>query len=129
VPYRDSKLTRMLQESLGGRCKTLIIATLSPSVMAVEESFSTLKYAQDAQGIQNKPVAQSFYHVLAPHEAMGSGAQSARGAGDGGPAGARTEDWAAMAPRAVERVPFTPWLRTPPHRLAWVAPMGPSRSC
>ena len=43
IPYRDSKLTRLLQESLGGRCKTLIIATLSPSVMAVEESFSTLK--------------------------------------------------------------------------------------
>jgi|EP00966_Prymnesium_polylepis_P089085 hypothetical protein len=32
IPYRDSKLTRLLQESLGGRCKTCIIATLSPSV-------------------------------------------------------------------------------------------------
>ena len=37
VPYRDSKLTRVLQESLGGRCKTVIIATLSPSDSAIEE--------------------------------------------------------------------------------------------
>ncbi|EOD33765.1 hypothetical protein EMIHUDRAFT_43489, partial [Emiliania huxleyi CCMP1516] len=42
IPYRDSKLTRLLQESLGGRCKTVVIATLSPSQLAVEESASTL---------------------------------------------------------------------------------------
>jgi kinesin family protein 11 len=38
IPYRDSKLTRLLQESLGGKAKTCIIATLSPSVNAVEET-------------------------------------------------------------------------------------------
>ena len=44
IPYRDSKLTRLLQESLGGRAKTCIIATLSPSQLAIEETLSTLDY-------------------------------------------------------------------------------------
>lgn len=60
IPYRDSKLTRILQESLGGRCKTVIIATLSPSITAIEESMSTLNYAQSATGIINKPISTSF---------------------------------------------------------------------
>lgn len=60
ISYRDSKLTRILQESLGGRCKTLIVATLSPSVTAIEESISTLSYAQCANGITNKPIATSY---------------------------------------------------------------------
>ena len=55
VPYRDSKLTRLLQESLGGRAKTCIIATLSPSVLCVEETLSTLDYAHRAKNIKNKP--------------------------------------------------------------------------
>eukprot|EP01050_Picozoa_sp_SAG11_P005995 SAG11_NODE_448_length_9392_cov_17.782978_3_plen_247_part_00 len=55
IPYRDSKLTRLLQESLGGCCKTCIIATVSPSVLCVDESMQTLKYAQQAHGIENKP--------------------------------------------------------------------------
>ncbi|OEU06917.1 kinesin-domain-containing protein, partial [Fragilariopsis cylindrus CCMP1102] len=55
IPYRDSKLTRILQESLGGRCKTCLIATISPSITAIEESMSTLNYAQAANGIINKP--------------------------------------------------------------------------
>ncbi|CAJ1934033.1 unnamed protein product [Cylindrotheca closterium] len=60
IPYRDSKLTRILQESLGGRCKTCLIATISPSVTAIEESMSTLNYAHAANGIVNKPVTTSF---------------------------------------------------------------------
>jgi hypothetical protein len=60
IPYRDSKLTRILQESLGGRCKTIVVATLSPSVTAIEESMSTLNYAQSANGIVNKPVSNSL---------------------------------------------------------------------
>jgi kinesin family member 11 len=55
VPYRDSKLTRLLQESLGGKAKTCIIATLSPSQSAVEESMSTLDYAYRARNIKNQP--------------------------------------------------------------------------
>lgn len=42
VPYRESKLTRLLQEALGGKSKTCIIATCSPSELAVEETVSTL---------------------------------------------------------------------------------------
>ncbi|EKX52236.1 hypothetical protein GUITHDRAFT_65383, partial [Guillardia theta CCMP2712] len=63
IPYRDSKLTRLLQESLGGKCKTVIIATISPSVLAVDETLSTLNYAQAAHGIQNKPVATSYLKI------------------------------------------------------------------
>ena len=54
IPYRDSKLTRLLKEALGGRSKTCIIATLSPSVLCVDETLSTLNYAQRANGIKNK---------------------------------------------------------------------------
>ena len=56
IPYRDSKLTRMLQEALGGNCRTCIVATLSPSVLCVDETDSTLGYAQRASGITNKGV-------------------------------------------------------------------------
>ena len=55
IPYRDSKLTRLLQESLGGRAKTTIIATISPSSEANDETLSTLSYASRAKNIQNKP--------------------------------------------------------------------------
>ncbi|KAG1688313.1 hypothetical protein DVH05_003746 [Phytophthora capsici] len=55
VPYRDSKLTRLLQESLGGRAKTTIIATLAPCADSLDETLSTLEYAFRAKSIKNKP--------------------------------------------------------------------------
>ncbi|XP_023953998.2 kinesin-like protein Klp61F [Bicyclus anynana] len=55
IPYRESKLTRILQESLGGRTKTSIIATVSPGHKDLEETMSTLEYANRAKNIQNKP--------------------------------------------------------------------------
>uniref|UniRef100_A0A3P8WB94 Kinesin family member 11 n=1 Tax=Cynoglossus semilaevis TaxID=244447 RepID=A0A3P8WB94_CYNSE len=55
VPYRESKLTRILQDSLGGRTRTSIIATVSPSSSNVEETLSTLEYASRAKNIMNKP--------------------------------------------------------------------------
>ncbi|KAJ8768800.1 hypothetical protein K2173_023704 [Erythroxylum novogranatense] len=55
VPYRDSKLTRLLRDSLGGKTKTCIIATISPSVHSLEETLSTLDYAHRAKNIKNKP--------------------------------------------------------------------------
>lgn len=55
IPYRESKLTRLLQESLGGRTKTSIIATISPGHKDIEETLSTLEYAHRAKNIQNKP--------------------------------------------------------------------------
>ncbi|THG17851.1 hypothetical protein TEA_027576 [Camellia sinensis var. sinensis] len=56
VPYRDSKLTRLLQDSLGGNSKTVMIACISPADINVEETLNTLKYANRARNIQNKPV-------------------------------------------------------------------------
>lgn len=55
VPYRDSRLTRLLQDSLGGRTKTCIIATVSPTKSNIEETLSTLDYASRAKSIRNKP--------------------------------------------------------------------------
>ncbi|CAO1306365.1 unnamed protein product [Diamesa tonsa] len=55
IPYRESKLTRLLQESLGGRTKTSIVATISPGHKDIEETLSTLDYAHRAKHIQNKP--------------------------------------------------------------------------
>ena len=56
IPYRDSKLTRLLQDSLGGNCKTTMIATISPSEDAFSESLSTLYFAQRAKKIKNRPI-------------------------------------------------------------------------
>lgn len=55
VPFRDSKLTRLLRDSLGGKTKTCIIATIAPSVPCLEETLSTLDYAYRAKNIKNKP--------------------------------------------------------------------------
>ncbi|KAL6905795.1 hypothetical protein ACP4OV_003396 [Aristida adscensionis] len=55
IPYRDSKLTRLLRDSLGGKTKTCIIATIAPSVHCLEETLSTLDYAHRAKNIKNKP--------------------------------------------------------------------------
>ncbi|KAG8376449.1 hypothetical protein BUALT_Bualt09G0064500 [Buddleja alternifolia] len=57
IPYRDSKLTRLLRDSLGGKTKTCIIATISPSAHCLEETLSTLDYAYRAKSIKNKPEA------------------------------------------------------------------------
>lgn len=55
IPYRDSKLTRLLEDSLGGNTKTLMIAAISPADDNYEETLSTLKYANRAKQIKNKP--------------------------------------------------------------------------
>lgn len=56
IPYRDSKLTRLLQDSLGGNTKTLMIACISPAESNYDETLSTLRYANRAKNISNKPV-------------------------------------------------------------------------
>ncbi|XP_078104270.1 kinesin-like protein KIF21B isoform X2 [Sander vitreus] len=56
VPYRDSKLTRLLQDSLGGNSHTLMIACISPSDRDFMETLNTLKYANRARNIKNKVV-------------------------------------------------------------------------
>ncbi|KEG02948.1 kinesin family member 11 [Plasmodium vinckei vinckei] len=55
IPYRDSKLTRLLQDSLGGKTKTFIVATISPSSLCIDETLSTLDYVFRAKNIKNRP--------------------------------------------------------------------------
>ena len=55
IPYRESKLTRVLQESLGGNSKTCLIITCSPSIYNESESLSTLRFGERAKKIKNKP--------------------------------------------------------------------------
>lgn len=62
IPYRESKLTRLLQDSLGGRTKTCIIATISPAKTNLEETISTLDYAFRAKNIRNKPQTNPMMH-------------------------------------------------------------------
>ncbi|XP_035643020.2 kinesin-like protein kif7 isoform X3 [Oncorhynchus keta] len=54
IPYRDSKITRILKDSLGGNAKTLMIACISPSSADFDESLNTLNYAKRARNIQNR---------------------------------------------------------------------------
>lgn len=56
IPYRDSKLTRLLQDSLGGNTKTVMVAAVSPADYNMDETLSTLRYASRAKAIKNKPV-------------------------------------------------------------------------
>ncbi len=55
VPYRDSKLTRLLQDSLGGNTRTCMVANIAPGEDSYEETCSTLRYASRAKNIRNLP--------------------------------------------------------------------------
>ncbi|KAL5109417.1 Kinesin-like protein KIF3B [Taenia crassiceps] len=55
VPYRDSKLTRLLQDSLGGNSKTVMVANIGPSSHNYDETINTLRYASRAKNIKNTP--------------------------------------------------------------------------
>ncbi|NWW81977.1 KIF27 protein, partial [Climacteris rufus] len=56
IPYRDAKITRILKDSLGGNAKTVMITCVSPSSVDFDESLNSLKYANRAKNIRNKPV-------------------------------------------------------------------------
>lgn len=56
IPYRDSKLTRLLQDSLGGNSKTIMIANVGPANMNYDETIITLRYAYRAKSIKNNPI-------------------------------------------------------------------------
>ena len=58
IPYRDSKLTMLLMDSIGGSAKTLMIACVSPSMTYSDETMSTLNYASRTMNIKNKPIVQ-----------------------------------------------------------------------
>ena len=55
IPYRDSKLTRLLQDSLGGNTRTVMVANCGPADYNYDETCSTLRYAHRAKSIKNKP--------------------------------------------------------------------------
>jgi len=66
VPYRDSKMTRLLKDSLGGNCRTVMIANVSPCHINYEDTHNTLKYANRAKNIKTKAVRNVVrvnYHV------------------------------------------------------------------
>lgn len=63
IPYRDSKITRILKDSLGGNAKTVMIACVSPSSSDFDESLTTLNYASRAQNIKNKAVVNCSKEV------------------------------------------------------------------
>ena len=54
LPYRDSKLTRLLQDSLGGNCKAAIVVTLRGEKENVDEAINTLRFAQRAKAVKTK---------------------------------------------------------------------------
>ena len=56
IPYRDSKLTRILESSLGGNCRTTMIATITPARASFSETLSTLKFANRAKSIRNEAI-------------------------------------------------------------------------
>lgn len=58
MPYRDSKLTMLLMDSLGGTAKALMIACAGPSGVYYDETFSTMNYAARTMNIKNKPIVQ-----------------------------------------------------------------------
>ncbi|XP_053376861.1 osmotic avoidance abnormal protein 3-like [Mercenaria mercenaria] len=57
TPYRDSKLTMLLKDAVGGNCKTVMIATISPADQDYEQTLSTLRYANRVKSIRNKVMA------------------------------------------------------------------------
>jgi len=63
VPYRDSKLTRLLKGSIGGNHKTLMLACVSPCGSNIDESMCTLRNASHAQNIINEPIANVVHQV------------------------------------------------------------------
>jgi kinesin family protein 18/19 len=66
VPYRDSKLTRLLKDSLGGNCRTVMIACISSAESSFEETLNTLKYANRAKNIKTnvqRNVLNVNYHI------------------------------------------------------------------
>lgn len=68
IPYRDSNMTRILKDSLGGNCRTVMIANISPSSLTYEDTYNTLKYAQRAQKIRTGTITQNLFKSNLPKE-------------------------------------------------------------
>ena len=100
VPYRDSKLTRLLQDSLGGNSRTCMIACISPADANLEETLNTLKYAARARNIRNKPVVNRDVQQLAAVVDPSTGGGSF--AGGSGDASGLDDDEVSALRRAAE---------------------------
>ncbi|TMW64653.1 hypothetical protein Poli38472_011533 [Pythium oligandrum] len=115
IPYRDSKLTRLLQDSLGGNAKTVMIANCGPADYNYNETLSTLRYANRAKNIKNKPkinedpkdakIREYQEKIKELREALA--AQEKNGGGGGMSGGGGSSEKAsekAATPQIVERI-------------------------
>lgn len=79
IPYRESKLTRLLQGSIGGKTRTALIATISPARLNLQETLSTLNYASKAKSIKNLPQSSHEFSMVLKKTLIGDlSAQVAR---------------------------------------------------
>jgi len=94
VPYRDSTLTRMLQDALGGNSSTMMVCAIRPGDLYYEETLNTLKYADRAKQIKNKPVINESPQDKLIRELIEENARLKKSGGGGG-GGASEDDIAA----------------------------------
>ena len=111
VPYRDSKLTRLLKDSLGGNCRTVMIACISPEPSHYEETLNTLKYANRAKNIKITNFRRNVFNNVEETDA-----QVGRGA-------SQAEDETGIQIRLIS-VP-----QSEKSAVAWVARKGRGCSC
>ena len=98
VPYRESKLTRILQNALGGNSKTCMIAAISPATFNFDETLSTLRYADQVKAIKNKaivnetPQEKLIRELREENERLKSLIEGRGGGGGGGGGGGMDEE-------------------------------------
>ncbi|XP_054920193.1 chromosome-associated kinesin KIF4A [Dermacentor andersoni] len=119
VPYRNSKLTRLLQDSLGGNSHTVMIACVSPADSNLEETLNTLRYADRARKIKNKPIVnidpvqaevaqlrqqlqEARIELMRCRTLQGDGGDQPRGDEAGGDGGESKKDLALVLSRNAE---------------------------
>ena len=96
VPYRDSALTRMLQDAIGGNSATIMVAAIRPGHTYYDETLNTLKYADRAKKIKNKPTVNEDPQAKLIRELQEENAKLRAQLG-GGPAAAGSDPNAAAA--------------------------------
>ncbi|DAZ94857.1 TPA: hypothetical protein N0F65_008159 [Lagenidium giganteum] len=115
IPYRDSKLTRLLQDSLGGNAKTVMIANCGPADYNYNETLSTLRYANRAKNIKNKPkinedpkdakIREYQEKIKELREALAAQEKNMSvGGGGGGSGGSGEKGGGSSGPQIIERI-------------------------
>ncbi|GAA6047599.1 hypothetical protein JCM3770_001583 [Rhodotorula araucariae] len=100
IPYRDSKLTRLLQDSLGGNARTMMVACVSPAEFNLNETLNTLRYANRARNIKNRAEVNEVEQGWEDVEYLQRTITKLRGE----LAGIRAGDGAALARRSVDLI-------------------------